>query len=149
MRRNARRCDTMRCDVIRYDAMPCDGMRCDTCVSRYGVMPTSVPVQCLLPSKFTAVCPWSAGAPASAAAASDWLTAGSLMSSLLVCQGGARLHFGAVDWQAAVYINGIHVGSHSGGWPPPSPPTHIYLNRHPAISISHSHSHPQPHAHPS
>lgn len=28
------------------------------------------------------------------------------------------LHFGAVDWQADVYINGIRIGSHRGGYTP-------------------------------
>lgn len=28
------------------------------------------------------------------------------------------LHFGAVDWEATVYINGIEVGSHQGGYDP-------------------------------
>lgn len=38
------------------------------------------------------------------------------------------LHFGAVDWKADVWVNGISVGSHTGGYtpsrstsPPPSP----------------------------
>jgi hypothetical protein len=26
------------------------------------------------------------------------------------------LHFGAVDWQADVYVNGLWVGSHEGGY---------------------------------
>ena len=29
-----------------------------------------------------------------------------------------RLHFGAIDWQAMVYVNGIRVGAHSGGFAP-------------------------------
>ncbi|MDD6888763.1 MAG: glycoside hydrolase family 2 TIM barrel-domain containing protein [Bacteroidales bacterium] len=28
------------------------------------------------------------------------------------------LHFGAVDWEAKVYVNGIEVGSHTGGYDP-------------------------------
>lgn len=28
------------------------------------------------------------------------------------------LHFGAVDWQATVYVNGIEVGTHQGGYTP-------------------------------
>ena len=28
------------------------------------------------------------------------------------------LHFGAVDWEAIVYINGHHVGTHQGGYDP-------------------------------
>ena len=28
------------------------------------------------------------------------------------------LHFGAVDWQADVYVNGIHIGQHKGGFDP-------------------------------
>lgn len=28
------------------------------------------------------------------------------------------LHFGAVDWQAEVYLNGIQIGCHSGGYTP-------------------------------
>ncbi len=28
------------------------------------------------------------------------------------------LHFGAVDWQAVVYVNGVKVGSHTGGYDP-------------------------------
>ena len=33
-------------------------------------------------------------------------------------KGGQRvlLHFGAVDWQATVYVNGKHVGEHKGGY---------------------------------
>jgi hypothetical protein len=28
------------------------------------------------------------------------------------------LHFGAVDWEANVYVNGKHAGSHKGGYDP-------------------------------
>src|SRR5690606_30625515 len=28
------------------------------------------------------------------------------------------LHFGAVDWETNVYVNGTHVGSHKGGYDP-------------------------------
>ena len=28
------------------------------------------------------------------------------------------LHFGAVDWQADIYVNGIHAGVHQGGFDP-------------------------------
>ena len=31
-------------------------------------------------------------------------------------QGALLLHFGAVDWEADVYLNGIHVGGHKGGY---------------------------------
>jgi Glycosyl hydrolases family 2, sugar binding domain/Glycosyl hydrolases family 2/Glycosyl hydrolases family 2, TIM barrel domain len=35
-----------------------------------------------------------------------------------VTRGGERilLHFGAVDWQTTVYINGVEIGRHSGGY---------------------------------
>ena len=28
------------------------------------------------------------------------------------------LHFGAVDWQSDVWVNGIHLGQHKGGYTP-------------------------------
>src|SRR3954447_13586925 len=32
--------------------------------------------------------------------------------------GRVLLNFGAVDWEAAVYVNGAHVGEHRGGYDP-------------------------------
>ncbi|KAL1515894.1 hypothetical protein AB1Y20_002508 [Prymnesium parvum] len=32
--------------------------------------------------------------------------------------GRVRLHFEAIDWEADVFVNGVHVGSHSGGYVP-------------------------------
>lgn len=32
--------------------------------------------------------------------------------------GRLRLHFGAVDWECTVYLNGVEVGSHRGGYDP-------------------------------
>ena len=37
-----------------------------------------------------------------------------------------QLHFGAVDWQTTVWVNGVQVGAHPGGYdalrPSTSPP---------------------------
>lgn len=35
-------------------------------------------------------------------------------------QGALLLHFGAVDWEADVYLNGIRVGGHKGGYTAPT-----------------------------
>ena len=31
---------------------------------------------------------------------------------------GVRLHFGAIDWKAMVRVNGVLVGTHTGGFTP-------------------------------
>ena len=35
---------------------------------------------------------------------------------LVTAGGTARLHFGAVDWMSAVYLNGAELGTHTGGY---------------------------------
>eukprot|EP01052_Picozoa_sp_SAG31_P071958 SAG31_NODE_30917_length_374_cov_1.309091_1_plen_73_part_01 len=30
--------------------------------------------------------------------------------------GTVRLHFGAVDWKSVVYLNGVRLGAHTGGY---------------------------------
>jgi len=41
------------------------------------------------------------------------------------------LHFGAVDWKADVWLNGIHVGQHTGGYTPFSFDITAYLKKSP------------------
>ena len=49
---------------------------------------------------------------------SQWLWYQRTITKASGGEGGGRtlLHFGAVDWQATVYVNGKEVGSHTGGY---------------------------------
>ena len=57
-----------------------------------------------------------AAALAEAAAATDEEEDGGSSNGRDDADGEVLLHFGAVDWQADVYVNGLWVGSHEGGY---------------------------------
>ena len=66
--------------------------------------------------------PFSPEAPASGLAHTGFLRACWYRTEIVLPQtsdnGRWVLHFGAVDWMATVWINGVRVGSHEGGYTP-------------------------------